>query len=158
MLRLPTIFIREHRALETLLNRFNFIGGPYILIIMNNAALTVTVGGQIVVIVFKTQLGLVSMLLISLVAFLAAGFLIISYFEFGQLNENSKACINSWKQNVRLCQRDDMQVLIRQIRSLRVCRIQLGSFGYYKKANSMRVILRIFYYTVKGLMVMTKFV
>jgi len=157
-LRLPRNFIKEYRSLEILMNRFNIIAGPYILMLVNNVSLTLSVGGQIMIIMFHVELGLGALMLTCLVSFLATVFLVITYFKFGEINENSKQCISSWKRNLRFSNHNlhDTKLVVRQIRSLGVCRIELGSFGYYKKSNNIRIIGKIIYYTVKGLMLLTE--
>jgi len=66
-----------------------------------------------------------------------------------------KKCLASWRRGAGVYQRRK-EMLKRQIKSLAVCKVDLGNFGYYKKANSMRIIGKIIYFTVKGLMLMPK--
>jgi len=139
-LRLPRNFIQEHKMFEILLSKFNIISAPYLLILMNNVTLTLSVGGQIIIILFHTQLSLELVIGTGFICLLVTGFLVISYYKFGQINENSRKSITSWKQNVGVYSLCNKELIKRQIRALRVCKVRLGDFGYYKRANGLLII------------------
>jgi len=156
-LRLPSNFLTEYKLLQLLNYAMNRIVGPYVLMVINNISLVLSVGGQIVLIQLHGHVELETISCTSVLALAGTGFLIISYFKLGEVNEYSKKCIASWKRNAGwYLTASDKLLVTRYIRSLTVCKIELGGMGYYKKANSLRIIGKIIYYTTKGLMLIQK--
>jgi len=82
--------------------------------------------------------------------------LVYSYFLFGDINQSSLRFQGSWKRKIGTLTPSDKIIMEKFIRCSRPLQIDLGSFGYFKKPGSIRIIGRIVYYTVKYLLVMSK--
>ena len=93
----------------------------------------------------------------AIVTILSAGFLIVSYIKLGEINQNSKILVNSWrfgKRNKKLSPAEKM-LMKKSIKSCRLLGIELANFGCYNKPTSIRIVGKLVIYTVKFLMMMS---
>ena len=158
-MRRPADFLHTYKGLQLLLNELTSVVRPYLLMILNNMALTLVVGGQIILIKFHSMVTMESILCILILVLVGSGYLIITYFKFGEIHEFSLKCIGSWERNDGyMNQPQDRLLLRRYVRSLRLCKVDLGNFGCYRKANSLRIIGKVIYYTTKSIMLIQKLV
>ena len=158
-MRRPANFLHTYKGLQLLLNEFTSVVRPYLLMLLNNMILTLVVGGQIILIKFHSMITMGPLLYILIVVLVGNAYLIITYFKFGEIHEFSLKCIGSWERNDgNTNQPRDRLLLKRYVRSLRLCRVDLGDFGYYRQVNSLRIVGKVIYYTTKSIMLIQKFV
>jgi hypothetical protein len=120
---------------------------------------TLSVSGQIAVILLHKKLELESLGGTSIVSFCSTAYLMITYFKLAQINEYSIKCIGSWKRNPgKQLSIYDKKLLSKYIVSLQPCRIELGEYGHYRKQGSLLIIGKLVYYTTKGIMLLRKFI
>jgi hypothetical protein len=80
----------------------------------------------------------------------------LTYIKLGDINEKSKKLITSWKKDTKSSVSAlERKIANKFIKSLRLLKIELGSFGYYQKPASLRIVGKLVFYTTKSLM-MTK--
>ena len=157
-LRQPSNFLHTYKALDLLLNELTRVVRPYALMLVNNTMITLCVGGQITFIELHHKIDMEALLGFLGIFVGSILYLIITYFKFGEINEFSVKCIGSWKRNDGYTDRpQDRQLIKRYVRSLRTCRVDLGDFGYYRRANSLRIVGKVIYYTTKGITLIQKF-
>jgi len=157
-LRKPSKLLHVYKSLQVLNKEFNSLTRPYLLMAINNAMLVVSVGGQVVAIQLHDKLNLETLTCILTLSLGAAGYLILLYFKLGQVHETSRKCLESWKKNAGLhLEHRDKLLALCYVRSLSTCKIELGSFGYFRKANSLKIIEKLIYFTVKGVVLLQKF-
>jgi len=157
-LRKPSNFIHSYKCLELLINEFNCLTKPYLFMAINNIMMVVSVGGQVISIQLRKKINPETLACLISLSGISMGYLILSYLKLGHVNENSKKCLGSWKRNAGLnLEYHDKFLALRYVRSLGACKVELGGFGYFKKANSLKIIEKIIYYIVKGIMLSQKF-
>jgi len=140
------------------MNGFNGVYRKYFLLMLNNIMTIISVCGQVIYITFHDRLILVVGMGIITLANFSTTYLIITYYKLGQIHESSQKCIGSWKRYGGLELRPiDRKLVKRYVKSLRSCRVELGDFGYYRKATSSRIIVKLVFYTTKGIMIINKF-
>jgi hypothetical protein len=88
----------------------------------------------------------------------SAAYLVISYIKLGELNQNAKLFVNSWRQGGKagIVAPNERKLMKKYIRSCRLLGIELGSFGHYQKPTSIRIVGKLVIYTVKFLMMASK--
>ena len=157
-LRTPQAFLYAYKSLELVLIRINLITRQYFLIFFNNSMTFVSVGGQVIYISLRSHLTLEIRVGLLIFIIASTAYMIITYYKLGELHELSKNVILSWKNSSPLKLEPLDRILIRKYaNSLRPLRIELGDFGYYRKPTSIRIILKLTYYTARSLMIAQKF-
>jgi len=77
-----------------------------------------------------------------------------SYFRLGEINAKSAKLIKGWGKDLKW-KRSDRVLMSKYVRSCRPLRVELGSFGCYRKPNSIIIIGKLIVYTARVLL-MTK--
>ena len=81
------------------------------------------------------------------------------YFKMGEVNEMSKALINSWRKSpMPSFSPADKSLFQKYIKSCRPLRLDVGAFGYYNRPLSIRIVGKVVVYAVKFLIIMNKIV
>ena len=150
--RQPGAIIHTLKCLYLLNTEVNNVIRTYVLVIANDFAIIITVVCNVILIRLHREipkLGTGSILIASLGGAL---YILASYVKFGTINKKSISCIKSWYKNGSL-DKLDRNFTDKYIKSCRPLRMEFGSFGYYKKPASIRVLGILIMYTSKALII-----
>jgi len=154
-IRLPTTALDLFRCIHLLTLQFNQLT-QHTLFFLNYLIITCTVLSNCVLIRYHGIMGLPVLMLTLSGSGGGAAFVLLSNIKFGDIHENSKKFISSYKRRVGGCpNKQDYQLLKKYAASYRTLKVNLGSIGYYYKPNTLRVLGKIVLYTTKFLL-MTK--
>ena len=128
------------------------INRKFLLICLNNILTTVTVLSNFLLIRHHDQIPRAGLPMLLIVSTGSTSFLLITYKKFGEINERSKSCTSSWKRNTKYLNLDEKILVSTYVRSFRPFRMELGSFGFYQKPNTIRIVGKLFFYTSKFLL------
>lgn len=147
-----------YKQLQLCLMLFNEIISPYFLVLVSNGLTGLSVMALIFVIGYHQHAEIIALLTISIAMIMATLTLILIQDESGKLNDASLNYLKMSKRKVALSKlsKQNKVLLLSYTKSLQPLKIQYGSFGYNKKPNSPRIITRIIYYSVKGIMTLRK--
>ncbi len=128
----------------------------YLLIYVNNTMTVLSVTCSFVLVKFHDQIYVVEFLGLTAVAICSTICLLLTYIKLGDINEKSKKLVTAWKKDPKSGLSPlERKIANKSIKSLQLLKIMLGSFGYYRKPASLRIVGKLVYYTTKSLM-MTK--
>jgi len=150
-LREPQHRIFVYRCFCILFNRLNFFVGDYLSVILTNIGVCLAVTSNTALIRFHSDLPPEPILVVSVILGFTTGFLFEGYYKLGELHALSGKVIRCWSRNVIW---RDRGLMSKYTRSCQPIRVQLGSFGFYKKANSITIIGKIVLYTNRVLLLM----
>lgn len=149
--RTPASVIHAMRCLQILTNGSNQMMRDYPLTGALNMAIGFSVGSSAGIIrTWKVLPNLVLSVLI-LSTFCAISCVKLVYWEFGNFHSCSQKLLKSWKHYCGL-RIKDKSLLNKYLKSCRVLRVELSSFGYFRKGNGTRIIGKLVYYVNKILM------
>ena len=148
IIRQPGNLANTYRSLQLLTNGFNSIMSDYFLIFLNNLQKSLSVICNVVIIQLHDKLSIATTLTLMSFSWTANVYLIINYVKLGGINEMSKNMTASWKRNSM-----KSKIVFAYIRSFKLLKIELGSFGFYRKPASIKILGSLIYYTTKALMV-----
>jgi hypothetical protein len=124
---------------------------------INDLCITIAVTSNFAMIRFHDHLPLEIVAAVILMSNLASGFLLVTYIKFGEVNELSKRLLNSWKRSSGTISIPSKKKLMKKyIKSCSLLKLELGSFGHYKRPTSIRIAGKLVIYTVKFTMMMKK--
>ena len=149
--------IRLYRIFQVLLVGLNDIAREYVLVLVNNIAMTMSVLCNYGLIRFHDTVPLETLVQMTIISVASTVYLITTCINLGNVNEISKSTVNSWKRKyskVKCCEEDKLMLMY--FNSCRFLRVELGSYGYYKKATTLGTIGKIFVYTAKFTLTMNK--
>jgi hypothetical protein len=154
-LRRPAAALHTYRCLKVLEVSANAnIRETAFFTVLNNSILALSVLCNFCLVRFShTNPPIVVSILISLSIFGTAA-IILLHIVLGRFNDVSIEFINSWKRR-RDIRYSERKVLLRLMRSCRSLRLEIGSFGYFKKNTTFLVVGKLVFYTTK-LLVLTK--
>jgi hypothetical protein len=146
--------IMTYRSLQLLTNHFNSLTRDYILVSINDFQTVLAVICNFVLIQLHDRVPLEGLFTISMLSFTATMYLLLSYIHLGTINEASKNLIRSWKNT---CRNRKSTLMSKYVKSFRSIRIELGSFGYYRKPTSIQIVGKLIFYTSKFIMVTKRY-
>jgi len=153
-LRSPEKLIHTYRCVQVLTNSFNEIGQPYLWIAWNDIILALTVICNFIFVKLFMEVPTSRRVAIAFDILAGATYLIVSHKTFGAFNHLTKKLIRSWMWNNQISNKaEDRQLFRKYMRSCSPLRCQLSSFGYYQKPQSIRIIGKLVYLTMKSLVV-----
>ena len=152
LLRRPSNAMHTYRCLQVLELSVNCLIRTYFFFVVNNSVVTIVVVSIFTLVRLSKHESIVSISILSILSVFCTVYLIIVHIIFGQFNEVSKVFVGSWKRNTSLNYYDRKAVL-KYIRSCRLLRIEIGTFGHFKKATCLHIVGKLIFYTVKLLMV-----
>ena len=148
----PGTIIHTFRCLQLLTTEVNKVVRTYVLVVANNIARSITVVCNIIVIRLHHEIPIPGAVAVLIAASGGALYILGSYIKLGTINKKSASCIKSWYKNGTL-DKFDRDFMNKYIKSCRPLRIESGSFGYYRKPASIRVLGMLIMYTSKALII-----
>jgi len=129
-----------------------------LLVYMTYSTVAILVTSLILFIGYQDQLNFFTRILIFFVTLVNTVSLKLVYDQLGDFNAISKKYVGQLRRSVHDVRfgNADKVLLGKYAQSLLPLRIELGSFGYFKKPNSLRAITMLLYYTMKGIMISRK--
>jgi len=162
---LPSITARKlvfaiscYRQLQIDVLLMNEITGGYLLIVLTNSLTLISTASLTLYIGYHHQLDIQTLLTTALAMLLSLLCLVLLYYKFGDFNESSKKFSSMLQRNIKhgILRAEDKTLLTKYAYSLHPLKMDLGSFGYFKKPNSLRILTKILAYSVKGVMISKK--
>jgi hypothetical protein len=124
---------------------------------INDLCITIAVTSNFALIRFHDHLPLEIVAVDTLLSSLASGFLLVTYIKFGEVNELAKGLLNSWKRSSgNISMPSEKKLMKKYVKSCSLLKLELGSFGHYKRPTSIRIVGKLVIYTVKFTMMMKK--
>ena len=158
-LKRPEAFLHTYKALEVMLIHVNDTVRSYLLMFVNNIMTSMSVGGQVMLITFHDHISLNSQFGMVTLIICSTFYMVITYYKLGELNEASVKVISSWRRCSGLRLKPSDQILMKTYsNALWLFKVELGDFGHYRNATSIRIIGKLIFYTTKGLMLAQKFI
>ena len=156
-IRQPGHAVHAYKCFQILINDLNDVIRDYFMMFVNDLSITLAVICNFMLIRFHDKLNSEVILISIVFSIITTAFLFISYIQFGEINEMSKSFVNSWKRNNRHieCVRE-RKLMKKYIKACPLLKVELGSFTWYKKPTSIRIIGKLVTYTVKFTMLMKK--
>jgi len=152
--------LRTYRGLYVSLILVNEITRDYVLIALNNIIISVNVTCLTLYMGYHAQLDFETLITTALITLVTLIYLVLTYSKFGEINDSSMKLIRRIQRNVKTVKgnaNDKRKNVLRlESKCMLPLRIDLGSFGYYKKPNSLRIIPKLMYYASKGIMISKK--
>ena len=125
--------------------------------VVNNLSIIFAVSMSFLLIKLRSKLFLQAALAISMADINATVFLVLSYLKLGEANQRSKEFLGSWKRKAGYLHPATKIQMKKFLKSSPPLRVDLGEFGYYSKPASIRIVGKLVTYTVKFLMLTSKF-
>jgi len=144
-----------YKSCQLLLNNFNIIFQSFLQTFLNNGATIIAVILTFALVKFNSTMSIVELCVLLMGVFGTTVFLILTYTKFGDVNDQSKKILGSWKRWNGWESPYDRNLMLKYMRASTQLKVELNSFGFYKKQNTVRIVGRLIYYTAK-LLVMTK--
>lgn len=154
------LLLFAYKQFHLCIMQFNEIFRPYFLLLVSNGLTGLSVIPLTLVIGYHQHIHVPTLLTISLIFIVSTLSLIILYHECGNLNDGSMKFLKHLKRNIAWAEvnKGNKVLLLLYVRTLRPVKIQYSLFGYYKKQNSPRIITRVLYYSVKGIMTLKQII
>jgi hypothetical protein len=139
----------------------NSITSDYLLMSFGNIMIAMAVLSNFIIIRHHDILPLHTLLSFLICSTTGNIYMLASYLKLGEINKLSKALISSTRRAVnggsRKLALEDRRTFIKFLKSCNLyLRIYMSSFGYYRKATSIRIIGKIIGYTVRVLIITKK--
>lgn len=150
----------SYKQLQLCLVLFNEIFRPYFLILVTNGLTGLSVMALVLLIGYHHHVEILTLLSTIVIMIMATVSVILIYYECGTLNDASVKCLKRLKRETTLSEltKDNKVLLHCYVKSLQSLKIDYSFFGYYKKLNCPRIITRIIYYSVKGIITLRKII
>jgi hypothetical protein len=149
--------IRIYRRIQILLNSSNDIFREYFFLVLNNILIVIAVLCNYVLIRFHKWLGLAEMLSFGMLTLACKLSICIIYFKLGSMNDKSIKLVAAWKAKFSRKKSHGQNIAIgKSLESLSPLKVEMSSFGCYKKKTSVRIIGKLFFYTTKSLIMTRK--
>jgi len=147
-----------YRQLELNLILYNGVTRKYLHVVMANSLTFVCTSSLTLYLGYHQQLDLQTLLSTSFLMVIAMLCLVLMYYKYGEFNHSSQKFIGKLRRNINLTQlsKEDRVLLMKYAKSLFPLRVYLGSFGYFKKPNSLQIITKVLAYSLKGRMILKK--
>lgn len=154
------LLLSSYKQFQLCLILFNEIFRPYFLVLVSNGLTGSSVMALMLVIGYNQHLELIILLTICLLLSISIIALILIYHQCGNLNKGTLRFLKRLKKEIALSMlpKKNKVLLFSYAKSLQPVRVQYSVFGYFKKQNSPRIITRVLYYSVKGIMTLNKII
>ena len=157
LIRSSPVVLHTYRSLQIVFKDFNQVNMRFLQIVLNSSIITITVLCIFVFVRFHDILGLGACMVFLSGIVGGLTFILLTYLKFGAINFTSMSVLCSWRRFQEYPSSGDRELMLSYIHSLAALRLHLGSFGYYKKANSLPMIGKLVYYTAKFLLMTKEF-
>jgi len=151
-MRKPGEVVLIYRSFQVLLHDFNAIARSFLQTFLNNGCPILVVVLAFAGIKFYRALVAAQLCILVVGTIGTSTFLILSYLKLGGINDKSKKVLGTWK---RWQGGQDRKLMLMYIRASAELKVELNSFGFYQKQNTIRIVGKLIYYTGK-LLVMAK--
>jgi len=151
------LWTRLYKSLQILINDFHDVTGKFLQILLSNMIMSIIVLGIFVMVRFHGRLEVGSIIVFCGGEAFSLTFILVTYLKFGEINESSKLVLNSWIRFQGFESGKDRTLMIKYIHCFQILRIHCGTFGYYEKHDTLRIIGKVVYYTAKFLLMTKQF-
>jgi len=155
-LRQPSTIVQEFRNLEILTNSFQSVGSKILLMAVNDLVIAMNVMCNFLMIRCHHLFNISSLALFFMISGISTLYLAITYVKFGEINELSKAVFSALRRNQSKLS-SERCLVGKYIRSGMPLKIHLGTFGYYRKPNTIRIVGKLVSYTMRSLVLTKRF-
>jgi len=119
--------------------------------IVNDVMIAMSVLSTFIMVRFHKDLSHFSFLFLTTGA-TALAYLVLTYSKLGEVNASSTQMLNSQKKTQAQLGFDDRKILRKYVKSSCPLKVHIGSFGYYRKPVTVRVVGKLITYTMKFLL------
>jgi len=155
-LRKPENIIHTYRCLQILAGSLNNLG-RILLMLANDSMIVLSVLSNFIMIRFHNHFSGFIFLLYLTTGSAAFGYLVMSYIKMGQVNALSMKMLSSHKKTQVQLSPEERKLLGKYLKSSPALKVHMGSFGYYRKPVTVRVVGKLLTYTLKFLLMTRKF-
>ena len=150
-LRSSRTVVQMYRCIQIIVNSTNDIMRDYFIMTVNNSLTCIILICNFTLIRLRDKLDLTQTIVVGGTAAASMLSLGLEYYTLAFMNERSVSFKNSWTKNPSYRKK----LLLKSFKSIRHLRVEIGSFGFYKKQSTITILGKLILYTAKSLL-MTK--